>query len=576
MKHYLRNITMNQPRMLLHSTIASILDACAKMIPAILLIGIIQVLYAYHFHGGNFPTSALWLYTVLLIISLFLQWITYRYAYHTTYYTAYDVAAKGRINFAERLRKIPLGFFDRRDPADLSNLLLQDYMQVEHTISHNIPQAISALIFPCIAFLGLTWIDWRMAVAMFITVPIAIIIIICTDRIQAQLSERHAQAKNDTASRLQEYLLGMQELKLHQMVGGRFNRLKRAFEEQKDAAIHLESKMGSIIISAILFMRSGLSIMLLIGSYLLLEGTLTLPVFLLFLLVGTKVYEPLTTAFINYGEMRYSAYSASRIQQVLQYPSLVGQEKIVPTGEIQFNHVSFQYDDEKEALQNITFRVQPNTVTALVGLSGSGKSTILRLLARFDDVTKGDISIGGKSIKQIEPAFIFSAFSFVFQDAYLFKGTIRDNILLGRLNATEEEMIRAAKQANCHTFIEKLPQGYDTMIAESGATLSGGERQRISIARAILKDAPIILLDEATASLDSLNERDVQRAISALTINKTVLTVAHRLQTITSADQILVLEDGKIVERGTHEQLIQKCGLYEKLYHQQVGEIVGD
>ena len=191
-------------------------------------------------------------------------------------------------------------------------------------------------------------------------------------------------------------------------------------------------------------------------------------------------------------------------------------------------------------------------------------------------MTKGDISIGGKSIKQIEPAFIFSAFSFVFQDAYLFKGTIRDNILLGRLNATEEEMIRAAKQANCHTFIEKLPQGYDTMIAESGATLSGGERQRISIARAILKDAPIILLDEATASLDSLNERDVQRAISALTINKTVLTVAHRLQTITSADQILVLEDGKIVERGTHEQLIQKCGLYEKLYHQQVGEIVGD
>ncbi|UHA72705.1 ABC transporter ATP-binding protein [Paenibacillus sp. 481] len=570
MYKYLYNISGGNVRSLWPAALAAILDGIAKVIPAVLVVDLFNTMYVSFANPVvGLDIGRMWTVSVILLLWLGVEYAAYTSLYDKTYKSAYSLAASGRLSLAEHIRHLSLGFFGKRDPGDITNLLLSDYGQVEHTISHNLPQLISAIVLPIMALFGLAVLDWRMALAMFAAIPLGALLLWLTDSIQAQLSERHVKAKNEAASRLQEYLSGIREIKAHNMGGTRFERLRLSFDQLKKASIRLEGMIGPMIMGAMLLTRSGLTLMIFTGSYLLAGGTLSLPIFLLFLLVGTKVFEPLTTVLMSYGELRYSAYSAQRIMDVQQEQPMEGDKDIVPYGAIAFDRVSFGYDDKVPVLKNLTFSIAPRTITALVGPSGSGKSTVTRLLARFWEVQQGQITIGGTSIRHINPEKLLKDISMVFQDVYLFQDTIRNNIRVGKMDATQEEIEQAARRACCHEFISALPLGYDTPIGEGGATLSGGEKQRVSIARALLKDASIVLLDEATASLDPENEAAVQQAINELVAHKTVILIAHRLKTIQNADNILVLDQGVLVEQGTHDILINRQGIYANLWNLQ-------
>ncbi|WP_339176933.1 ABC transporter ATP-binding protein [Paenibacillus sp. FSL R5-0701] len=570
MRNYLYNISGGNPRSLLPSVIAAILDGIAKIVPAALLVDIFNTIYtSFAEPDKGLDINRMWIVCCILFVWILVEYAAYASLYDKTYRAAYSLAASGRLKLAEHIRHLSLGFFGKRDPGDLTNLILSDYGQVEHTISHNLSQLISAIVLPVLAFGGLLLVDWRMAVAMFIAVPLGVALLWLTDSIQARLSENHVRAKNEAASRLQEYLSGIREIKAHNMGGKRFERLRRSFDELKSASIRLEGIMGPMIMGAMLLARSGMTWMILVGSYLLAGGELSLPVFLLFLLVGTKVFEPLTVVLMSYGEMRYSAYSARRIMDVQQEVPMAGKGDVQPNQAISFDQVTFGYDDQQPVLKDLSFTIEPHTIAALVGPSGSGKSTVTRLIARFWDVQQGTIRIGGRPVDQMDPEKLLQDISVVFQDVYLFQDTIGNNIRVGKKGATQFEIEEAARRACCHAFISSLPQGYDTLVGEGGSTLSGGEKQRISIARALLKNASIVLLDEATASLDPENEAAVQQAINELVADKTVILIAHRLKTIQNADQIIVLDQGQLVEQGTHAQLLGYSGIYARLWQLQ-------
>ncbi|ASA20167.1 ABC transporter ATP-binding protein [Paenibacillus donghaensis] len=567
MNKYLFNISGGNPRNLWSAAVAAILDGIAKVIPAALLVDLFNSIYrSFAEPAVALNTARMWIVSIILLLWMAVEYAAYASLYDKTYKAAYSLAATGRLSLAEHIRKLSLGFFGKRDPGDLTNLLLSDYGQVEHTISHNLPQLISAVMLPVLALLGLIFLDYRMALAMFAAIPLGALLLWLTDSIQASLSEKHVRAKNEAASRLQEYLSGIREIKAYNMGGQRFERLRIAFDNLMRASIRLEGVMGPMIMGAMLLTRSGLTLMICTGSFLLVGGTLSLPVFLLFLLIGSKVFEPLTVVLMNYGELRYSAYSAQRIMDVQGEEPMQGSESIQASGPIIFDNVTFGYDTHIPVLKELSFQIKPKTITALVGPSGSGKSTITRLIARFWEVEQGRITIGGIPVRNADPEKLLKDISMVFQDVYLFQDTIGNNIRIGKMDATQEEIEDAASRACCHEFIASLPQGYDTPVGEGGSTLSGGEKQRISIARALLKNASIVLLDEATASLDPENEAAVQQAINELVADKTVILIAHRLKTIQNADNIVVLDQGKLVEEGTHDLLISKKGLYAHLW----------
>ncbi len=570
MKRYLYNISGGNVRSLWSAAFAALLDGIAKVVPAALLADLLHTVYrAFAEPKAGLDTGRLWAACAVLIAWLFVSYAAYGRLYDKSYKTAYCLSASGRLRLAEHLRHLSLGYFGKRDPADMTNLLLSDYGQVEHTVSHNVPQLISGIMLPLLALAGLAFVDWRMALAMFAAVPLGLLLLWLTDSMQARLSERHVRAKNEAASRLQEYLGGIREIKAHHMGGERFERLRLSFERLKRASIRLEGRMGPLIMGAMLLTRSGMTIMIAAGSYWLAGGELSLSIFLLFLLVGTRIFEPLTAVLMNYGEMRYSAFSARRIMDVRQELPMQGSESVDPRGPIVFDRVTFGYDEREPVLKGLSFTIEPNAITALVGPSGSGKSTVTRLVARFWDVRQGEIRIGGQPLGQANPEELLRHVAIVFQDVYLFRDTIGNNIRIGRMDATQEEIEEAARRACCHDFISALPQGYDTPVGEGGSTLSGGEKQRVSIARALLKNAPIVLLDEATASLDPENEYSVQRAIDELVANKTVVVIAHRLKTVRYADKIVVLERGRLTEEGRHDELLESGGLYAKLWRLQ-------
>ena len=432
-------------------------------------------------------------------------------------------------------------------------------------IYNHLHQMMGAVVMPVIAFASLIWIDWRMAVAMFAALPLALFILWVSTSVQKKLSGSQVQAKINAGSRFEEYLQGIRVVKAYNLLGAHFDRLRDAFAELRRACIRQEAQLGPFVLLSIALVRAGLTLMVLCGTYLLLSGDLSLPIFILFLVVGSRVFDPLTSALTNFAEFRYFSIAGGRILTLMDEPEMRGELQSPVTGDIRFEHVSFAYRD-KEVLHDVSITLSKNSLTALVGPSGSGKSTVMKLCARFYDPQKGRVFFGDLPMDKINPESLMSHISMVFQDVYLFQDTVRNNIRFGKAGATDDEIIVAAQKACCHDFIMQLPQGYDTMIGEGGCTLSGGEKQRISIARAVLKDAQVILLDEATASLDPENEVEMQKAIDTLIKGRTVITIAHKLKTIMNANRIIVLDDGQVKEQGTHDELIRVDGLYARLW----------
>lgn len=563
----IKNITIGHTERLYKPVGYTMLANLVNIVPFCLSIEAIRIIFsAFDGSGQPLDTTRLWWIFGIMAAYMLVMALAERASYRANFRGAYEMSASGRLSLAEHLRKLSLGFLSKRDPGDLSSMLVTDFMMAETGISHHLPQLMGAIVMPVLAFASLVWIDWRMAVSMFAALPLALLVLWASTKAQRKLSGRQIQAKINAGNRLEEYLQGIRVMKAYNLIGDRFVRLRDAFAELRRACIRQEALLGPFVLLSITLVRAGLTMMVLCGTYLLLGGKLSILVFVLFLVVGSRVFDPLTSALTNFTEFRYFSIAGGRILSLMNEPEMEGERQSPLAGEIRFEHVSFAYQN-KEVLHDINITLPKNSLTALVGPSGSGKSTVMKLCARFYDPQKGCIFFNGVPMNEINPESLMSHISMVFQDVYLFQDTIRNNIRFGKTDATEEEIIAAAKKACCHDFIMQLPKGYDTLVGEGGCTLSGGEKQRISIARAMLKDAPIILLDEATASLDPENEVEVQKAIDTLIKGRTVIAIAHRLKTIKGADQIVVLDNGQIREKGTHETLMQAEGLYAQLWN---------
>lgn len=562
----IKNITIGQTERLRKPVGYTMLANLVNIIPFCLSIEAVNVIFrAFDGSGTPLDTSRLWTIFIILIAYSAVMALAERASYRANFRSAYEMSASGRVSLAEHLRKLSLGFLSRRDPGDLSSMLITDFTMAETGISHHLPQLMGALVMPALAFIGLLWIDWRMSVAMFIALPLAVGVLLGSSYVQYKLSGRQITAKINAGNRLEEYLQGIRVMKAYNLLGDKFLRLRDAFDELRRACIRQEALLGPFVLLSVTLVRAGLTLMILCGTYLLIGGDLSLFTFVMFLIVGSRVFDPLTSALTNFAEFRYFSIAGGRILSLMRVPEMGGNKTAPESGDICFSHVSFGYQ-KKQVLHDVSVVLRKNTLTALVGPSGSGKSTLLKLCARFYDPQQGQILFNGIDMKTLEPESLMSHISMVFQDVYLFQDTIRNNIRFGKTDATDEEIESAARQACCHEFIMRLPKGYDTQVGEGGCTLSGGEKQRISIARAILKDAPVVLLDEATASLDPENEVEVQRAINRLIAGRTVIVIAHRLKTIKNADNIIVLKEGHVVEQGRHQELLDKDGVYARLW----------
>ena len=563
----IKNITIGHTERLFKPVGYTMLANLVNIVPFCLSIEAVRIIFsAFDRSGEPLDKIRLWWIFGIMAVYMLVMALAERASYRANFRGAYEMSASGRLSLAEHLRKLSLGFLSKRDPGDLSSMLITDFMMAETGISHHLPQLMGAIVMPVLAFASLVWIDWRMAVSMFAALPLALLVLWASTKAQRKLSGRQIQAKINAGNRLEEYLQGIRVMKAYNLIGDRFVRLRDAFAELRRACIRQEALLGPFVLLSITLVRAGLTMMILCGTYLLLGGKLSILVFVLFLVVGSRVFDPLTSALTNFAEFRYFSIAGGRILSLMNEPEMEGERQSPVAGEIRFEHVSFAYRD-KEVLHDINITLPKNSLTALVGPSGSGKSTVMKLCARFYDPQKGCIFFNGVPMNEINPESLMSHISMVFQDVYLFQDTIRNNIRFGKTDATEEEIVAAAKKACCHDFIMRLPKGYDTLVGEGGCTLSGGEKQRISIARAMLKDAQIILLDEATASLDPENEVEVQKAIDSLIKGRTVIAIAHRLKTVKDADRIIVLDNGEIKEKGTHDELVREEGLYSRLWN---------
>lgn len=511
------------------------------------------------------PLPGVVLPMALVFLFILLSFLTHYQQYKTTYGLVYGEVKNTRLRLAERLRKLPLGYFGRRDLADLTETLMGDVNRMEHVWSHVLGYLYGAYISTAIIAVCLLVYDWRLMIACLWGVPVAFGLLFGSRKIAARSSETTKEAAIQVSDGIQEALENVREIRAINQESRYLAGLNKKIDRHEKLTIRGELTTGLFVNAASVIMRLGVATTILVGIDLILSGQINFMLLFLFLLVITRVYAPFDQSLALIAEMFVSRVSADRINEIYETPIAVGSETFVPDGhDIVFDHVGFAYDD-KEVLHNVSFTAREGAVTALVGPSGSGKSTCAKLAARLWDVTAGRITVGGVDISAVDPEALLTDYSMVFQDVVLFDDTVMENIRLGKRGATDEEVRAAARAANCDEFIQRLPQSYNTPIGENGAKLSGGERQRISIARALLKDAPIVLLDEATASLDVENETKIQGALSRLLTGKTVLVIAHRMRTVAGADHIVVLENGYVAEQGSPAELVEKGGLYRRM-----------
>ncbi|MCR5522119.1 MAG: ABC transporter ATP-binding protein/permease [Clostridia bacterium] len=515
---------------------------------------------------SNTPLPKFWVYAGLTLLFIILSLVTHYEQYNATYGLVYREIKDTRLTLAERLRKLPLGYFGKRDLADLTETVMGDVNRLEHVWSHCLGYLSGAYISTAIIAVGLFVYDWRLAIACLWGVPVAFILLFGSRKMSKKVSETSKASGIAASDCIQETIENIREIRATNQESRFLEGLNKKVDSHEKDLLRGELVAGLFVNGASVIMRLGVATTILTGASLILSGKISFMLFFMFLMVITRIYAPFDQSLALIAEMFMSQISASRINEIYDTPTAEGEQSFRPANHsITFDNVGFAYDNQR-VLDGVSFTAKEGEVTALVGPSGSGKSTCARLAARLWDATSGKISVGGIDISTVDPETLLTDYSVVFQDVVLFDDTVKENIRLGRHGASDEEVLAAAKAANCDEFVSKLPQGYDTPIGENGAKLSGGERQRISIARALLKNAPIVLLDEATASLDVENETKVQGALSRLLGGKTVLVIAHRMRTIEAADKIIVLKDGKVAEEGKPQDLLAKeDGIFRRM-----------
>ncbi|MBR4557016.1 MAG: ABC transporter ATP-binding protein [Clostridiales bacterium] len=521
--------------------------------------------------GNNLTKDRLPFYIICSIAILLLIAVTNFIQYNMTFLTTYKESGVRRTSLAERLRRLPLSYFGKKNLSDLTQNILGDCAQIETASSHWIPEIIGALISTTIVGLSLfIFFDWRMALASFWVIPVSLGIVLSCSGLEKKAVKKNAAVKLDMTDSVQECLESIRDLRANNAEDRYMEVLEGKIRKVEKMALFTELKMAVYVNSAAIILKFGIGTTAIVGGMLFARGDITLLTFFMFLMVVSRLYDPMQITLQNFAAVISVELQSERLDEVLSHEIQTGSEHKNNKGyDIVFDHVGFKYSDDTDVLKDVSFTAKQGEVTALIGPSGGGKTTISRLAARFWDVNEGKITLGGEDISKIDPETLLSDYSIVFQDVTLFNNTIKENIRIGREGASDEDIRRAAKLANCEEFINKLPDGYDTFIGENGSELSGGERQRISIARAFLKDAPIILLDEATASLDAENETVIQEALSRLIKDKTVLIIAHRMRTIANADHIVVLKDGVVAEQGSPEELSAYDSIYSKMTRQQ-------
>lgn len=552
------------------ATISCMVHNLTLMLPVSLLYLLVSDLYA-----GGVPQGHLWIYIVGMVAAVLLILFSYRWVYGATYYATYKESSVRRISLAEKLRKLPLSFFGKRDLSDLTTTIMADCTTLEQSFSHWIPEFFGSMISTVIIAVCLFIFDWRMALAALWVLPVSLAIVAFSGKVQNYFTRRQTEAKLAVADGIQEALETMRDLKSNNAEEKYLKGLDKKIDLQEKRMIASELGGALFVVPAGMILKLGIGTVALVGGMLLANNAITVLTFFMYLLVVSRLYDPLSSSLQNLAAIISTNIPIERMNEIENYPVQPGTAELRTHGyDIVFDNVSFAYNTGEQVLSGVSFTAKQGEVTALIGPSGGGKSTAAKLAARFWDADSGKITLGGTDVKTVDPEKLLSAYSIVFQDVTLFNNTVMENIRIGRQGATDEEVLAAAREAQCDEFVEKLPKGYQTMIGENGSALSGGERQRISIARALLKDSPVILLDEATASLDAENETHIQRAISRLVKGKTVLIIAHRMRTVEGADKLVLLKDGKVAEQGSPEELLAKGGIYAKMcqLQQQSGE----
>lgn len=532
------------------------------MLPAGILYLLIRDLYEKNLHSSRIVTYVAGIASILILII-----ITQCIQYNATFLSTYKESGVRRTAIAEKLRKLPLSYFGKKDLSDLTTTIMSDCARMETASSHWIPELIGSVLSTFLIGISMFLLfDWRLALASFWVIPVSFFVLMTSSGAQKRAVAKNLDVKLKLDDGIQECLESIRDLRSNNAQDSYMEGLEHKIKAVEKQARSTELKMSVYVSSAQMILKLGIATTALVGGTMFASGKINVLTFFLFLMIASRLYDPMQIALQNFAAIIATDVQCRRLDEILSHQTQTGSDSLTNKGyDIQFDHVKFSYSDDTNVLDDVSFTAKQGEVTALIGPSGGGKTTVSRLAARFWDIDSGTITIGGMNIKTIDPEQLLSLYSIVFQDVTLFHNSVMENIRIGRKDATDDEVMQAARLANCEEFIQRLPNGYQTDIGENGSELSGGERQRLSIARALLKDAPIILLDEATASLDVENETQIQQALSHLIKDKTVLIIAHRMRTIANADHIVVLKDGIVSEQGTPDDLMQKAGIYRHM-----------